>query len=258
MSLLDSLPIFWTPELDAILLTPLVMGLAASLHCLGMCGGIIGAMTFSLPPEVRENRGRLLLHILSFNLGRIVSYILAGVLVGAVGGVLAQTFQPESGHAILRTAAAAALLLTGLHLAGWLPRIAVIESLGNPLWKRLEPIGKRLLPVKSPNHAVMFGVVWGWLPCALVYMALGLSTATGDPLQGAAAMAFFGLGTLPATLIAGFAAGRAVIFFRRPWLRRSAGAVLLALALLTLYLPSLHAAGTLPPGLDLLANRICL
>jgi sulfite exporter TauE/SafE len=216
------------------LLTPLLLGLASTLHCIGMCGGIMGALTLSLPPAVRADRGALLGFVAAYNLGRIASYAVAGALMGGLGERLVREITPASGHRVLQATAALALIAVGLYLGGWLPALARVERLGTPLWRRLEPLGQRLLPVRGHGQALAFGAVWGWLPCGLVYFALLLSTASGGAVQGAAYMAAFGLGTLPGVMAAGVLMGWMTRWLRRPQTRRAIGAVVVAIALATL------------------------
>ena len=207
------------------------VGLVSTLHCLGMCGGIIGALSLSLPAEVQHNRWRLLPFVLTYNLGRIISYALAGALVGAVGNRLFAAISPQYGHLVLQWLAAAVMLAMGLYLAGWFPRLALLESAGRPLWRALEPLGQRLLPVKNPLHALLFGLIWGWLPCGLVYSVLIYAASAGGALQGALFMVAFGVGTLPMVATAGILTGLMARMGRAPNVRRGAGVVVIALAL---------------------------
>lgn len=183
----------------------LIIGLLSSLHCLGMCGGIMGALSLSLPADVRENRIRVSLFVLLYNLGRLSSYMLAGALAGAFGVEILQLLglDSDSAHRMLRFAGAAFMVLIGLYLAGWFPQLIKVEKLGQPIWIRLEPIARRLMPIKTPLQALLYGMVWGWLPCGLVYVVLLMTVTAGSAVQGALMMAAFGLGTLPSMLSAG-------------------------------------------------------
>lgn len=210
--------------------TAFVLGLVSSTHCVGMCGGIVGALTYSLAPEVRQNRGQFVLFSLHYHLGRISSYVLAGALVA--GG--ASVFQDLAGSGsafVMRAVGAGFLVLLGLYIGGWFPRFAWVESMGRPLWRRLEPIGRRLLPVRSLPQAFGFGLVWGWLPCGLVYSALVYSLSTGSMWQGMGVMLFFGLGTIPTLLLVGFMADRVSRVMSRPLFRQVAGILIIGLAL---------------------------
>jgi len=226
--------------LEPLLPVALVLGLASSLHCLGMCGGIIGALTMGLSPEVRARRPRLLGFVAAYNGGRVASYSLLGAAAGAVGGGLAGLLAPAHGPGVLRGLAALLVIAAGLHLAGWLPRFAAVERLGQPLWRRLEPLGRRLLPVRTPGRALAFGAVWGWLPCGMVYSALLLAAGTGGAAAGAAFMALFGLGTLPAVAGAGAMAGLAARLGRVRHLRRILGLALIVLAVAGLWYSTKH------------------
>lgn len=214
------------------LLAAFGIGFFSSAHCIGMCGGIVGALSFGLPPRIRNNRWRLLSYILLYNLGRVLSYALAGGLLAGIGSELLHGISPQYGHLILQWFAAVVMIAIGLYLAGWFPRLVLIESIGRPLWRRLEPIGQRLLPVRSPQQALLFGMVWGWLPCGLVYGALIYSLSAGSVAEGALFMTLFGLGTLPAVATAGILTSRVAHLARMPKVRRAAGIFIIALGLL--------------------------
>jgi hypothetical protein len=220
--------------LEYSLLFALTVGFFSTLHCLGMCGGIIGALSFSLPDQVRQNRWRIIPFLLAYNSGRILSYTAAGALIGYLGMAVFTNVSPKYGHAVLQWIAAIFMIAIGVYLAGWFPRFALVENLGKPLWQKLEPLGQRLLPVTSPAHALVFGLIWGWLPCGLVYAAIVYAAASGGALNGALFMAFFGLGTLPAVLSAGILAHWVARLSQMPQLRRGAGIFIILLAVLTL------------------------
>jgi len=208
-----------------------VVGLASTLHCIGMCGGIIGALSFGLPEPIRTHRWRILPYISAYNLGRIISYAAIGALAGGLGAGLLTAISPQYGHQILVWLASIIMIGIGLYLAGAFPWFVYIEKLGSPLWIRLEPLGKKLLPVKSPAHAFVFGMLWGWLPCGMVYTALVWAISSGDTLSGAALMFAFGAGTLPATMGAGIFSGWLSKVARNKGLRLVAGIILIVMAL---------------------------
>lgn len=188
------------PNFTSSFFVALLMGLFSSLHCIGMCGSIIGSLTFSLSPEIRQDKKRLFPFILSYNAGRISSYAIAGATVGLIEVLISFPLGEAHGHRLLQIISALIMTGAGLYIAGWFPRFAYIEKLGLHFWKRIEPFGRKLIPVKNCKHAYLFGMVWGWLPCGLVYAALALTAATGSILQGALTMMAFGLGTLPAVM----------------------------------------------------------
>lgn len=232
--------------MELILLAPFLIGLASALHCVGMCGGIIGALSLSLPPAVRARRAALLAYTLTYSIGRILSYALAGALLGGLGGGLFGMLSPEYGHTLLRTIAAVLLVGMGLYLAGWFPKFAQLERLGTPLWRRLEPLGQRLLPVRSPFQALGFGLVWGWLPCGLVYSTLLWSASSGSAGTGALYMLAFGLGTLPAVLTTGLLAGWVTRLTRLPATRAAIGLSLILFGLASLWFAPDHGQHAAP------------
>lgn len=220
--------------MDYINLTPFFVGLASLLHCVGMCGGIIGALTMSLPAEVRENPLRLSSFIAAYNMGRISSYALVGAVLGYLS-MSSGVVDSDYGR-YLQIIAAIFLAAIGLYIAGWFPAFAKVEKIGTPLWKYLEPIGRKLLPVKSRPQAFLFGMIWGWLPCGLVYATfvwvLASSTSPGD---AAMSMALFGLGTLPGVMTAGILTGWLAQIRKARWSRQVFGLLLITMALVSLY-----------------------
>lgn len=189
----------------------------------------MGTLAFSLPPEVRSRSPRLALYLSAYNLGRLASYAAAGALIGTAGDALFRTLSPRWGYLALQGTAALLMVAAGLYIAGWFPRLALLERLGEPLWRRLEPIGRRLIPVRSPYQALGYGMVWGWLPCGLVYTALLITVASGGAIEGASFMFSFGLGTLPAMTGIGMLTDRIRRLARRPATRRLTGALLILL-----------------------------
>jgi len=216
-------------------LMPFLVGLASAPHCLGMCGSIIGALSVSLPEPVRRSRWHMAGYVVAYNAGRLTSYAAAGALVGMLGTRLFHVISPQYGHLVMRGFAALMLIGIGLYVAGWLPRFAALETIGAPLWRRLEPLGRRLLPVRSLGHAYLFGVIWGWLPCGLVYTTLLWTASAGSAVAGALYMIAFGLGTLPAMLTAGLITGWVARFSRAPRLKRAVGLLLVIMGVASLW-----------------------
>ncbi len=224
-----------TCRVEAFSWVPFTIGLFSAVHCVGMCGGIIGALSMSLPAQVREQRWQLAIFLLAYSLGRIASYAIAGALIGAFGQSLFLLISPQYGHALMQWFAAILLIGIGLYLAGWFPRFAMLERVGVPLWRFLEPLGRRFLPVTTLWHALAFGLVWGWLPCGLVYSTLLWSASAGSAGQGGLYMLMFGLGTLPTVLTAGFLTGWLTRIGRQAGVRQSVGVLLIVIALGTLW-----------------------
>jgi len=210
-----------------------VLGLLASGHCVLMCGGITSALGLATARDAHGHPRRLLL--LGYQLGRISSYALAGLLIGTAGGAVVGLLDGDTTRLVLRIATAAALGLAALVMLGVVRDPGA--GLGRRIWPRLAPLGRRLLPVTSLPRAFAFGAVWGWMPCGFVYTILLVAALTARPIEGAATMAAFGLGTLPALFAASWAAPRVAALANRGGLRRSAGALLLASALVTATAP---------------------
>lgn len=211
----------------------MLLGLAASGHCFVMCGGISAALGIATA-KGSNGRPRPML-LIGYQLGRITSYTLAGLLLGGALGGLIGLLDIESVRRSLRALAALALLLGALVAFG-----AVRDpsfGIGRRFWSRLAPLGRKLLPVTHLPRAFAFGMIWGWMPCGFVYTVLLIATLQGNALRSALTMAAFGLGTLPGMLLAAFGAQRFAGFSGRPAARRVAGAALLASAALTLTAP---------------------
>ena len=222
----------------------LLLGFAASGHCLVMCGGISAALGMA---TARDSQGRTRpAIILSYQLGRIFSYALAGLLLAGILGGLVSLLDIESVRKTLRGLSAMALLLGALVAFGSVRDPDV--GIGRKVWARLAPLGRRLLPVNTLPRGFAFGMVWGWMPCGFVYSVLLIATLQLDAVNGALIMLAFGVGTAPALFIAAFGAERLKRFSSRPAARHVAGSVLLVSALLTFAgpwvehsLPGLHA-----------------
>lgn len=186
----------------------LVLGLTSTLHCWGMCGGIVGALSMGLPDAARDSAWRRALLVTGYNLGRIGSYTLAGVLSGAAGGTMLASGHGGWAYLGLQVLGGSVIILIGIHLAGWLPRLRLVEGAGWRFWQWLQPLARRFLPIDSIPRSLVAGAIWGWLPCGLVYSMLIWAAAQADPIRGGLSMFAFGLGTLPGMISAGVAGGK--------------------------------------------------
>ena len=220
-------------ELAPLLVSALILGLLGGGHCLGMCGGLMGALTLAIPKEQRSRRFRLLL---AYNLGRILSYATAGLLIGLAGWAVANS--PAA--LFMRVLAGLLLIAMGLYLAGWWSGLTRIESLGRGLWRYIQPVANRLLPVSSLPRALLLGALWGWLPCGLVYSTLLWSASQGNALDSALLMLAFGLGTWPVLLATGLAAERVTALLRKRSVRMAGGLLVIAFGIWTLPGPHQH------------------
>jgi sulfite exporter TauE/SafE len=198
----------------ALPLALLGMGLASGVHCLGMCGGIVTA--FSLRQRILP-KGKIFLRQMGFNAGRIASYAIAGAAAGATGALF-------HGSTALFVAVNVLLIFVGLHLVGVRTPMLWLERLGAPLWRRVQPLAARAFNA----NAFAGGMLWGLIPCGLVYGALGGAALAGGPARGALAMAAFGLGTLPWLLAAGVAAARLRSWIHRRPVRAATGSLVIA------------------------------
>ncbi len=214
---------------DPIYLVAFIMGLFSSFHCIGMCGSIIGTLTLSLSREIRLHKQRLTPFVLSYNLGRILSYSMAGLIAGSLRYVLELPFGAQ-GYRMLQLMAAVIMASSGFYIAGWFPSFAYLERLGARLWRVIEPFGRSILPVSNLSQAFLFGMVWGWLPCGLVYTALALAATAGGPTRGALTMAAFGMGTLPAVMGVGIMINWIVRLAKMRRFRMGAGVFVILLA----------------------------
>jgi len=206
------------------------VGIVGSVHCVGMCGGIAGALAMSAAPQQRASEP---LRQLLYGTGRVASYMMAGAVAGGVGSAAAAALG-TSGTSMLRALAAALIIALGLYLGGWWNGLAAIERLGATLWRRVAPAARTLRPGNSMTGAVALGMLWGWLPCGLVYSALALAATAGSAADGAALMGGFGAGTVPAVMATGLAARRIGTLLQAPASRRVAGAIVMALGIWTM------------------------
>lgn len=212
-----------------------LVGLLGSVHCVGMCGGIVGMLTMGLSASVRQSKASILGYLLAYNLGRIASYSIAGALLGWFGASVSSVGQSGAALQVGHWLSFAFMLALGIYLAGWTRALAPIEHAGSYVWKYIQPLGKSFLPVSGPGHALGLGLVWGWLPCGMVYAALVFALASGDPARGASIMLAFGLGTLPTLLLTGTAARWFGNLARNSWARRGAGALIVLFAVVSLW-----------------------
>lgn len=218
-------------ELSFALLSVFVTGLLGAGHCLGMCGGIVGALSMAAANS-RERWLRLVL----YNMGRIASYSLLGAVVGYLGFAFEQIVGPW-----LRIVSGLLLVSMGLYLANWWHGLVWLEKGGAYLWRLLKPLGGALLPLQSPWHALPLGALWGFLPCGLVYTALAFAAAQGQASTGALVMLAFGLGTLPAIVVSGALALQLQVWLRQQYLRRTMALLLIGFGVWTVAMALQHA-----------------
>jgi uncharacterized protein len=211
------------------LLSALILGLVSAGHCAGMCGGIVAA--FSFP----ATGSQAMTTQLAFNLGRITTYAALGGIAGGLGGaslLLEHVFPIQSA---LRFLANLMLVALGLYLMGFTRMLAPIERGGYAIWRRVQPFTAMWLPADRPHRALALGVLWGFLPCGLVYSVMVTALASGGAARGALTMLTFGLGTLPALLFASLLLREPKRFKQVRVVRTSFGTLIMALGLLGLF-----------------------
>jgi sulfite exporter TauE/SafE len=208
-----------------------LLGLASALHCAAMCGGIAGSLLMALTPG--REKSRPLLPLLGLQAGRVLAYVLAGGIVGALGSTFYGMFDQREAYRVMQWAAAVTLGWIGFSLTGLAPPLSIFDRLLAPIGKGLEMLRRHGM-VAGP----LAGILWGFLPCGMVYAALFYAMLAGSAPQGMLVMAGFGLGTLPAVTLAAIGYGRIVAWARRPTLRRAMGALLILLAPLSLLVPA--------------------
>lgn len=215
---------------DSGFVTVFLIGLLGGVHCVGMCGGIVSALAAPLPGARVGWRVHL-----GYNLGRISSYTLAGALMGALSnlGLLLNGVLPV--QMVLYVAANLMLIALGFYLIGFTGGLAVTERLGQRLWRCIQPLTAHFLPARTALQAYPLGLVWGWIPCGLVYSVLATALLTGSALRGAATMLVFGLGTLPNLLLAGMLLLRFRKVVQRRAVRLAAGSLVLTFGVVGLF-----------------------
>ena len=208
---------------DSGYLALFLVGLLGGTHCVGMCGGIVGALSLGAPARWSM--------LFAYNAGRILSYSTAGAIAGALGAASLGLEGQVPARLILYFFANLMLVALGFYLLGATRALALTERAGQKLWRLLQPLTKRFLPARTMQQAFPLGLLWGWLPCGLVYSALASSLSAGSAGRGALMMLAFGLGTLPNLLLAGIVLARLNEFVRRPAVRLCSGLLVLGFGL---------------------------
>jgi sulfite exporter TauE/SafE len=212
--------------------TALLTGILGSAHCLGMCGGISGL--YAMNGNRFGARGQLPAAI-TYNLGRLTSYALLGLVVATFGHALVAA-TPDLASPV-RFLTGALIVMIGLQVAFNLRLLRPLEMSGAVLWRKFAPAARRLLPATSLPRAFALGLLWGWLPCGLIYSVLLLAATSASPLGGATTMIAFGLGTMPAMVLSGVGAAQLARISRNKGTRVGLGLLIVLLGALTLALP---------------------
>ena len=221
------------PQLTAAFVT----GLLGSAHCVGMCGGISGL--FAVNAAVRSLKTQAPKAI-AYNVGRILTYAILGVVVALLGKTMVDSIPKLA--APVRLASGLLIILIGLQLAFNWRLLTPLENAGAKLWRTVAPTAKGLLPVESAGQALGLGLIWGLLPCGLVYSVLLLAASTADPVGGSLVMLAFGLGTMPAMIATGLSASKLSQFTSRN--RVGAGLLIVLIGIATIAMPVMKLTGS--------------
>jgi sulfite exporter TauE/SafE len=189
------------------LIAAFVIGLISSVgHCLGMCGGIVAIYSARRPALAGANPGfaARVASLLPVHAGRITTYALLGATVGAAGAILEQVSGLAGWQGAFSILIGGVMLLIGLSLLGVLPpiEVALASISGSPMGRM-----KGLFGSSSAWSSLALGLLWGMLPCGLVFAMLMNAASTATPWDGALTMIAFGLGTIPTLLGFGLASG---------------------------------------------------
>lgn len=207
------------------------IGILGGAHCIGMCGGIMGALTMAVPADSRAAMSRRWQLVLTYNLGRILSYLFIAwlfyVIVAGVEHYFAWQF--------MRIVAGVLLIAMGLYLANWWRGLVYLEKGGAFLWRYLQPLSKKLLPVHSLKQALVLGMLWGWLPCGLIYSALVYSATAPTAIGAISIMLAFALGTLPAVMATGLLAERLSVLIQQNNIRQVFAVLIISFGIWTLW-----------------------
>ncbi len=214
-----------------------IAGFVGSLHCVAMCGGLVGVVSAAMKTSAR----RAVVYWSGYHAGRIISYTIAGVIVGGIGSQVSGLFPMHRAHVIGAMIAGVFLIILGGHVAGWWHLLVKLEAAGGRVWQKIVPKLTKVLPPRMYRHAIIGGLLWGWLPCGLVYSTLVLAATAADPIGGGLTMAAFGVGTLPMLLMMGVLAEQLEKFKRVVWLKVVAGLTLSVIgALMVLDVMPIH------------------
>ena len=214
---------------EAALLAGFLAGLFGSTHCLGMCGGIVGLLHAQLP------KGGTWLAV-GFHVGRITSYLIIALIATGIG-MLPANMLPDGAPLIMRIALGVMLVMMAVYIAlpGRFRDLA--GQLASPLTRRLMPVFARFLPVKSLDNALGLGLLWGLLPCGLLYSVVAAAVLMADPIATTSMVLAFGVGTIPLLLGTGLATMKFRSAINRRGLRWTAALLLALTGLLVAFGP---------------------
>ena len=222
----------------ALLVAALLMGFFGSPHCLGMCGGLVTAFGLSMK-DVSPAKRRAL--VATYHFGRLTSYALLGLIAGLIGITVLKPLM--MGNSTPRILLGLVLVFVGVTMLG-APFLTKLERFGMRFWQYLSPLRQKVFPLNTFPRALTAGLLWGFLPCGLVYGALLIAVVAHNPLSGAALMFVFGLGTIPMLVVTHETVGWLRDKIGRFRLRQLNGAVMvisgLAVAVVPMVMANMH------------------
>lgn len=215
--------------IDPLVSMAFTTGLLGSAHCLGMCGGLMAALAM----VGNRLQGGIAFQLL-YHTGRILTYTLIGLLVGWFGSVLSLTDSIRDVSRFLLIGSDLFIIMVGIASAGLLPFFRLIDLEGRGSFSFLQGSVSRLLRLPGIVSALPLGILLGFIPCGFVYAMAITAAQTTEALHGAALMAGFGLGTLPALVLFGSTA-QWLTHAARQRMLRGAGAIIMLMGLYNLY-----------------------
>lgn len=212
------------------LLSGLILGGASSLHCAGMCGPIAAGLMFGFSKRRSDELRQLMLT----QIGRVGGYVACGALLGALGSRIYGAFDHAAAYVMLHWFASGVLLWIGLSMAGIVPPAIAAGCIAGPILT----LRDRLARIGGVPGALLSGVVWGFIPCGLVYAALFYAMMTGTAQGGGVFMLAFGAGTMPALIGAALGLSALRGLARKPAIRVAAGLGIAGIAFASVALPA--------------------
>jgi len=213
------------------------MGLLGGVHCLGMCGGVVALLNAGLDEDIRLNKTKTSYFHFYYNFGRVLSYVIFGALFGLAGELLSKSLEFGLFENVLRMLSGLLMVMVGFYIAGWSSSIQILERIGSKLWVKIQPITKKLLPIKNPKSAIIIGLLWGWMPCGLIYGALGFAILSASAFNGSMVMLAFGIGTLPSLFLMAGLSTQLGYLTKQPLIRKTSGALIILLGVVAIWNP---------------------
>lgn len=174
-----------------------IFGILGSFHCVGMCGPIVLAL-----PTGNTSKVKFFLNRLVYNLGRVVTYAIMGLIIGSIG----QQFSLAGYQNVLSISMGVLILIMVLIPTGYFNKLFPFQIF-TKISNKVKSYWSILFKNSSTASMFLIGVLNGFLPCGFVYIALAGAASTGSMVSGSLYMMLFGLGTVPILLVLSFATG---------------------------------------------------